>query len=261
MNGARFHTRFSGLLWFFCLFPLGGESGFGQAPPVDLAASLRVVVVPSKTTIRFNQSFSVALRVENPTVTGQTIQIMSCSWDDHWRTSNTNLSWRKWECRKNVPVTVKLPAGGAYSNQLEMVLAWPVAPGALSFQMAFTPLNNPHPVWSEAVLLTVEQNDEVSVLSDPASTRGSLDAALAHLSHGNAPVVLKMPSPVQSSAQVLPELQRIGERPIVAMTEYKNWLWFATDVARDAQTGAVRVFIGGYAVHKGSRDVLKWGVW
>jgi hypothetical protein len=83
---------------------------------------------------------------------------------------------------------------------------------------------------------------------------------LAYLNRGSAPVVLKSQTAFQSVAQVLPELQKVAERPILATTEYKNWLWFATDVVHD-QTQTIRTFLGGYAVRKGSHEVLKWGVW
>jgi len=266
MRCVILHSRTAGwVCWLGLLLGIVPEPARGGAGPTDLTSVLRVVVVPSKTTVRYNQPFAVSLRVENPTTTGHTLRVMSCSWNEHWQTSNTNLSWRARVCDKNVPTTVRLPPGGAYTNQLEMFLVAPVNDQTLSFsfQMGFTPLDQTRPIWSDAVVLNVDPKpgDDVFVMTDPSSTRGALEAALAYLNRGSAPVVLKNQTAFQSAAQVLPELQKVAERPILATTEYKNWLWFATDVVHDSQTQTIRTFLGGYAVRKGSHEVLKWGVW
>ena len=64
--------------------------------------SLRVVVIPSKTEVHVKETFKVALRVENLTTTNQTVRVWSCSWDQEWKTSNTNISWLGWDCNGNL---------------------------------------------------------------------------------------------------------------------------------------------------------------
>lgn len=49
---------------------------------------LRVTVVPSKTEVRVSEPFTLALRVENISQTDQTIRVMTCSWQDEWKSSN-----------------------------------------------------------------------------------------------------------------------------------------------------------------------------
>ncbi|HEY3853380.1 MAG TPA: hypothetical protein VGO67_03185 [Verrucomicrobiae bacterium] len=70
---------------------------------------LRVVVIPSKTEVRAKEKFTVALRVENPTATNETVRVMSCSWDEEWKTSNANISWIGWACTRNVARNVEIP--------------------------------------------------------------------------------------------------------------------------------------------------------
>src|ERR1043165_6377053 len=77
-------------------------------------SSLRVIVKPSKTDVRVKEPFKVALRVENPTTTNQTVRVMNCSWDDEWKSSNTNITWIGWSCGKNYAMSVEIPPGGAY---------------------------------------------------------------------------------------------------------------------------------------------------
>ena len=99
------------------------------------------------------------------------------------------------------------------------------------------------------------------MVKDPSTTAGSLEAALPQLGRASTPVLLKTRRPVVSAVQALPGIQKSANRPIIAVTEYKDWYWFATDVSWDSETKTIRVFIGGYAVQKGGRMVLKWSVW
>jgi hypothetical protein len=117
--------------------------------------SLRVVVIPSKTEVRVKETFKVALRVENPTTTNQTVRVMSCSWDDEWKTSNTNISWIGWGCTRNFAVNVKIPPGGAYTNELEMLIPKPVFQKMLSFRMGFTSIDSEKTYWSDEVKIKI----------------------------------------------------------------------------------------------------------
>lgn len=101
---------------------------------------------------------------------------------------------------------------------------------------------------------------DVTVLADPTFTAPTLNLALDQVNRPKAPVVGTLAKPATSALQALPSLQKIARRPIVAVTEYQNWLWFATDVTRDENTKAVNTFISGYALQKGGVKVLKWNV-
>src|SRR6266567_1986348 len=116
---------------------------------------LRVVVIPSRSEVRVNESFNVALRVENPTASNQTVRVMSCSWDAQWKTSNTNVVWKHWTCTRNVALHVKIPPGGAYTNELEMFVPGPILENTLSFRMGFTPLDSGKTYWSKDVNISV----------------------------------------------------------------------------------------------------------
>ncbi len=117
--------------------------------------ALRVVITPSRTDIRFREIFNLALRVENPTQTNQTVRVMSCGWDDEWRSSNTNVSWIGWDCTRNGPVNVTILPGGAYTNTLEMEIYNLIPQNRLSFRMGFTSIDGAKTLWSNKVKLHI----------------------------------------------------------------------------------------------------------
>jgi hypothetical protein len=136
---------------------LGLSGGLLMAFPTNAADtnSLRVVVILSKTEVRIKESFKVALRVENSTTTNQTVRVMSCSWDEEWKTSNTNISWIGWVCTRNIDRNVEIPSGGAYTNELEMLISAPISEKTLSFRMGFTPIDSKQTFWSDDVQLHI----------------------------------------------------------------------------------------------------------
>ena len=116
------------------------------------AANLfRVVVIPSQTDVRVKETFKVALRVENPTTNFETVRVMCCSWFEEWQISNQNISWLGWDCPKNFPLDVGIPPGGAYTNELAMIIPQPVAKDTLSFRMGFMSINSRKTIWSDDV--------------------------------------------------------------------------------------------------------------
>jgi hypothetical protein len=123
--------------------------------------SLRVVVIPSKTEVRIKEAFKVALRVENPTTTSQTVRVMSCSWEEEWKTSNTNVSWIGWACRKNSIMDVAIPPGGTYTNELAMLITGPISEKTLSFRMGFTPIGGTSTLWGNEVKLGILPPDKI----------------------------------------------------------------------------------------------------
>src|SRR5262245_41816240 len=97
---------------------------------------------------------------------------------------------------------------------------------------------------------------EVQIVLDPTVTSSSLDAALPQFSRGAPPVSLRSLRPAYSAAQSLPDVEKISHRPVVAMTEYKDWFWYATDVAPAGDPQRPGAFLSGYAVQKGG--YLAW---
>jgi len=126
------------------------SGGFANAADTN---SLRVVVIPSKTEVHVKETFKVALRVENPTTTNQTVSVWSCSWDQEWKTSNTNISWLGWDCSRNFPMNIEIPPGGAYTNELGIFISEPISKKTLSFRMGFTPVDGKQTFWSNEVKL------------------------------------------------------------------------------------------------------------
>ncbi len=122
--------------------------------------TLRVVVIPSKTEVRVKEPFKVALRVENPAATNQMVRIWSCSWDDEWKSSNPNILFGGWVCTKNVVYDLTIPPGGAYTNELELLVPQPISDQTLTFQMGFTPIGSEKAYWSDKVKLNIISADK-----------------------------------------------------------------------------------------------------
>ena len=157
------------------------SGGFVNAADTN---SLRVIVIPSKTEIHVKETFKVALRVENLTTTSQTVRVWSCSWNQEWKTSNTNISWLGWDCTRNVTRNVEIPPGGAYTNELEMLIPEPISEKTLSFRMGFTPIDSNQTFWSDDVQLRIIPS-MASIA--PAAKDAYVNAQLAKLFAG-APV-------------------------------------------------------------------------
>ncbi|HEX5397630.1 MAG TPA: hypothetical protein VFY06_01090 [Verrucomicrobiae bacterium] len=121
-----------------------------EAQPV-----LRVVIIPSTNNIRILEPFGLALRVENPTRTNQTIRVMSCSWYEEWQSSSTNITWIRWICTRNFATDVSIPAGGAYTNELKMLIPKPIPEKKLSFRMGFTSIGSARTLWSNEIKLHI----------------------------------------------------------------------------------------------------------
>jgi hypothetical protein len=133
------------------------SGGWLTALPANAADtnSLRVVVIPSKIEVHVKEKFKVVLRVENPTTANQTVRVMSCSWDEEWKTSDTNISWIGWNCTRNFAKNVEIPPGGAYTNELKMLIPKPIAEQTLSFRMGFTSIGSTNILWSNEVKLHI----------------------------------------------------------------------------------------------------------
>jgi hypothetical protein len=98
---------------------------------------------------------------------------------------------------------------------------------------------------------------DVEEMMDASLAAPSLTAVIPQFSRGEAPVLISM-QPAYSMHQALPNVQKLTRKPVVAMTQYKNWYWYATDVSRDPDSRAIQAFLGGYAVQKGGYLAWKW---
>jgi hypothetical protein len=114
--------------------------------------------------------------------------------------------------------------------------------------------HRPTSMHSVALAPNESQIEELSEAS-PAAT--SLGAVVPQFSRGAPPVLISQ-RPAYSMQQALFNVQRLSQQPIVAMTQYRNWYFYATDVARDPNTQAIQDLRGGYAVQKGGYLAWKW---
>jgi hypothetical protein len=67
--------------------------------------------------------------------------------------------------------------------------------------------------------------------------------------------------PVTSLEAGLLQVKKTSGRPILAMAERRGWFFYATSVVRDGKTDAPVSMISGYAIKRGGRRVIGWGVW
>jgi len=100
-------------------------------------------------------------------------------------------------------------------------------------------------------------DNQVEELADASPTSTSLATVLPKFSRGAAPVMISL-EPIYSMHQGLPSVQKVSKRPVIAMTKYGNFYWYATDVARNPDTQAIQDFVSGYAVQKGGYLAWKW---
>ena len=137
--------------------PFDHASGMLPQPvyPVSDAPDsiFRIVVKPAKT--RFRAGISLAFRVENLTTTNQYLHMSSQSWEELWTTSNPNVSLVIPDASANVPITVKIPPGGAYADELFAGITNPFHKYRdISFQLGFTPREIGKTFWSNLVTVT-----------------------------------------------------------------------------------------------------------
>jgi hypothetical protein len=121
--------------------------------------SLKVVVKPGKTQVHVREHFKLALRVENPTTTNKYVRVMFCSWWQQWQPSDPSIFFITENCTFNAPISLKIPAGGAVTFDLEVYVSGAVSIDPvmrkLSFQMGFTPIGSKKIFWSKEVTIKV----------------------------------------------------------------------------------------------------------
>lgn len=118
------------------------------------ADPLRVKIKPAKLTWKATTPVEVVLEVANSGKTKQTFQVMSCSWEDHWKSNDPELGWTPWGCDKNAPQAVDLAPGAAREWKLPMFAIATAKLGAHKLKLSFTSQGG-SPVWSNQVSITV----------------------------------------------------------------------------------------------------------
>jgi hypothetical protein len=102
----------------------------------------KIIVTPSKKRVHVKESFKVALEVKNITNTNRSFVVMSCSWDEHWRSDNPIIgSVTQFICTMNYPMNVNLVLGESYKREGDMQLFQAISTNKVSFRMGFTPMD------------------------------------------------------------------------------------------------------------------------
>jgi len=101
---------------------------------------------------------------------------------------------------------------------------------------------------------------QVYVLQNPTPMAATLSAAMPQFSRGAPPIFLKSGQAALSLSQTMLDVQQISDKPVLAMTEYRDWFWYATDVSKDMDTQDIQSFRSGYAVQKNGHLAWKWSM-
>lgn len=143
------------------------DCGFGDLPQygcghITLASYfyteenvLSIRVKPQQTQIRAGRPFNLTLLVANTYRKPHSFRVMSCSWNDQWKSSDPRLFSMGWPCKANSPRTITLASGAIYQRILPMTLVGGVGSGELVFTMGFKPLGNKRVYWSRPITLEV----------------------------------------------------------------------------------------------------------
>ena len=120
------------------------------------AEPLAIEVKPATAAWQQKVPVEVTLKVSNPSKAPVTFQVMGCSWEDHWKSSDRELTWMPWGCDKNAPSRVELAPGQAREWKLPMFATENAKPGPHRLVMTFTPRDG-KPSTSGPVTITVRR--------------------------------------------------------------------------------------------------------
>jgi hypothetical protein len=148
------------LLLCLALVLSGGLFGCSRTPIHQAASSpdavFRVVVQPEKTQVHVGKYFGVALKVVNLTTTNQYVHTGSQDWQLDWKVSNPNISLNYGPLpTANIPITIKIPPGGAYTNEVGLMVLRPDSNDKVFFRMGFTPRDTKKTYWSKEITIKV----------------------------------------------------------------------------------------------------------
>ena len=99
---------------------------------------------------------------------------------------------------------------------------------------------------------------QVEQLNETSPATASLSAVVPQFSSRGANPILISQRPAYSMDQALFGVQRVSKQPILAMAQYRNWYFYATDVTRDPNTQAIQDLRSGYAVQRGGYLAWRW---
>jgi uncharacterized cupredoxin-like copper-binding protein len=120
------------------------------------ADPLTIEIKPATSTWQQKKPVEVTLKVTNTSKTTVTFEVMGCSWEDHWKSSDRELTWEPWDCDKNAPSRVELAPGKAREWTLPMFATANAKLGAHPLAMTFTPRGGT-PTTSSPVTVTVKR--------------------------------------------------------------------------------------------------------
>src|SRR4051794_2183052 len=87
------------------------------------------------------------------------------------------------------------------------------------------------------------------------------ETILPQLTSKTRKITGEVAKPVATVKEGLPHVQRVSQRPILAVAEQGDWFFYATSTATDQTTHQPMSFIAGYAIRKGGREIIEWSVW
>jgi hypothetical protein len=107
----------------------------------------------------------VHFRVSNPDPMPCSIEVMSCSYYDHWKTDNQSINCDTWGCDGNAPIWITLTSTNAYTEDLPLWVNSETKGRELTFRMAFSPGIGPpfgtnvnrKTFWSDAIRIKVTE--------------------------------------------------------------------------------------------------------
>ena len=102
---------------------------------------------------------------------------------------------------------------------------------------------------------------EVPVVRSQAGNALVPQFAFSQLSAGRLSVMGQTRHRVYSISDGLPDVRVTSQNPIVAATDQAGWFFFATSVATDTTTHQPTQFISGFAIRRGSRQIVYWSTW
>ena len=118
------------------------------------ADPIEIKIAPASSTWKLTVPVDVVITATNITMQKRSMKIMSCSWDEHVRSSDAALAWNGFTCTKNGLTTVELGAGKSRTWTLRMFAKPDAKLGAHTFRLIMTPRDG-DPLWSNLTTIAV----------------------------------------------------------------------------------------------------------
>lgn len=131
--------------WMFLIAALVVSRLASAAPPTR---TVTIEAVPVQTRVHRNDVVSVRLQTRNTTDHTQAFRIMTCSWQDEWRSDDPQLVPGGADCAKNFAFTLTLAPGAVDVRVLALHVDTGASLGAHAFRLGFTAIGRKDTVWS-----------------------------------------------------------------------------------------------------------------